>query len=78
MSFIGIVIAVVVGLFLYKLLGDTSYEFKINKEYKQLLQWEKEYEHNILVGKDVEKNKENLERIQQKIREFRKDYINKK
>jgi hypothetical protein len=78
MNFLLVVGAVIVGLSLYKLIEDISYQVKSSREHKQMLGWKKEYEDNISVGKEVEKNKSLLRDIEKDIQKFQRDYINKK
>ena len=75
MDFLTIVIAVVVGMWLYKLTEEIFYELKSYRRDRQFLRWKKACEENISKGKDVEKNKSTLEIVEKMIEEFHRNYM---
>lgn len=77
MDFVTMVVAVVVGMWLYNLTKDILYEWKSHREHKQLLRWKRECEKNISTGKEVEKNKGHLETVEKLLGEFYKKYEEK-
>lgn len=72
MNFVVIVIAVMVGLWLYKQVQDVCYLVKSKIEHKRLLKWKKECEDNISSGKEIEKNKNFLATVEQSLKDFYK------
>lgn len=61
MSIIGIILAVMMGVWGYNIFRDSSKLFKIDREYKKIRGWIDQCKKNIAEGKDVEDSKRRLE-----------------
>ena len=74
MNFIFTIIAVVLGLYLYDLIGEVRDYFKSGRIHKQLLRWKKECEDKISAGKDVEESRSHLKVVEKSLEAFYKKH----
>ncbi len=77
MNFILVIVAVVIGVWIYNLMRDFFGELKSSRKHKQLLRWKSECEKNISIGRDVEKNKNLLKTTEELLGELYRKANNK-